>query len=308
MNKQKLISVTIGIPAHNEEQNIENLLKSLDSQKINGFSLDRIIVVCDGCTDSTAKIANSHKSKWKVQVYNDGKRLGKLKRLEWVYRTNKSDVILILDGDVLPKGDNFVFEMLNSFSQGIGIVGGNSQTIKPESQFGLLLNSWSSVWKDIRHAYKSGSNVYNSRGCCLALTNEFAKTVKFPINIYSDSSYLFFAVLKKGLKFKFSPKAIVYYRKPENVSDYLSQSTRAVPEKPRLAELFGEQVYLEYKIPLSFKLLSLIRSFLKDPINVLLGMLLNYSILIYTKFGVAKYSNKITWSQSISTKKAITLN
>src|SRR3990170_5283265 len=41
-------TVTVGIPAHNEEQNIKQLLTSIVSQKGN-FVLEKILVTTDGC-------------------------------------------------------------------------------------------------------------------------------------------------------------------------------------------------------------------------------------------------------------------
>ena len=50
MNTQ---SITIGIPAYNEEANIKYLLKLLLNQKIKNAAIHEVIVVSDGSTDGT---------------------------------------------------------------------------------------------------------------------------------------------------------------------------------------------------------------------------------------------------------------
>jgi len=53
---KKLITVSIGIPAYNEEANIGKLLSSLIKQKEAGFIIKEIIVVSDQSTDKTDEI------------------------------------------------------------------------------------------------------------------------------------------------------------------------------------------------------------------------------------------------------------
>ena len=52
--------ISIIIPAHNEEDYIEKTLQNISEQTLKE---KEIIVVCNGCTDNTAKIAKKHTSK-----------------------------------------------------------------------------------------------------------------------------------------------------------------------------------------------------------------------------------------------------
>lgn len=51
----KKLTVTIGIPAYNEEQNIGHLLVNIFNQSTSIAILDEIIIVSDGSTDNTIK-------------------------------------------------------------------------------------------------------------------------------------------------------------------------------------------------------------------------------------------------------------
>ena len=60
----KKISLSIGIPAHNEEANIGRLLENLLTQPLEDFLiLEEIIVVTSGCTDRTEKIVDKFAKK-----------------------------------------------------------------------------------------------------------------------------------------------------------------------------------------------------------------------------------------------------
>ena len=64
MNKKP--TVTIGIPAHNEEANIANMLNSVISQEQKSFFLEKIIVALDGCTDNTESEAREFAKKYPI--------------------------------------------------------------------------------------------------------------------------------------------------------------------------------------------------------------------------------------------------
>src|SRR5688572_21677183 len=103
----KKLTVSIGIPAHNEEGNIAQLLDTIIKQRQNSYILEQIYVACDGCTDKTAKIVSKYAKRYKfIKLIDDKKRLGKAERLNTMYQLNKSDFILIFDADLLLDTNN----------------------------------------------------------------------------------------------------------------------------------------------------------------------------------------------------------
>ena len=56
---EKLPTVTIATIACNEEANIKKFLESVLDQKEKGFKISTILVISDGSTDHTVKIAKS---------------------------------------------------------------------------------------------------------------------------------------------------------------------------------------------------------------------------------------------------------
>ena len=73
----KLTSLSIGIPAYNEEGNITFLVNSILKQKLSGFILKEIIIVCDGCSDKTVSLVKSLKNN-KIKLIVNSQRQGKV--------------------------------------------------------------------------------------------------------------------------------------------------------------------------------------------------------------------------------------
>src|SRR3989338_9662387 len=101
MKKQKK-TISIGISVYNEAETIENLIMSIVRQDQTDFTLERIYVICDGTNDGTDILVEKLAQKFSIiRLLNDGKRKGKIRRLSELFKLNLSDVLMILDGDVV---------------------------------------------------------------------------------------------------------------------------------------------------------------------------------------------------------------
>lgn len=95
---------TVIIPAYNEERTVANVLKVVKEVDV----LDRIIVVSDGSTDNTAKIAES----MGVDVIILEKNIGKGGALKAGLDSCTSDVVLFLDADLIGLSKEHVLQLL----------------------------------------------------------------------------------------------------------------------------------------------------------------------------------------------------
>jgi cellulose synthase/poly-beta-1,6-N-acetylglucosamine synthase-like glycosyltransferase len=92
------VTVTILIPAHNEQASLPVTLSSLASQS---HRPERIIVVADNCTDSTVAIAREHGVEVIESQGNTGKKAGALNQaLEYLLPgQGDNDIIMVMDAD-----------------------------------------------------------------------------------------------------------------------------------------------------------------------------------------------------------------
>ncbi|HLP23997.1 MAG TPA: glycosyltransferase family 2 protein [Microbacteriaceae bacterium] len=92
------VSVTVLVPAHNEEQLIAGAIESLHAQE---RVPDRIIVVADNCTDRTVDIARSYGVDIFESVDNRDKKAGALNQVmaEILPSMGPNDTVMIMDAD-----------------------------------------------------------------------------------------------------------------------------------------------------------------------------------------------------------------
>jgi cellulose synthase/poly-beta-1,6-N-acetylglucosamine synthase-like glycosyltransferase len=108
------ITITVLIPAHNEEGSILATLTSLVSQSRRP---DRIIVVADNCTDSTISLAQSAGVEIFVTMNNDKKKAGGLNQalVEVLPGQGENDIVMIMDADTV-LNDGFLESAVSRFT------------------------------------------------------------------------------------------------------------------------------------------------------------------------------------------------
>src|SRR4030065_104507 len=92
-------TVTVGIPAYNEEKNITSLLFAINQQSRNNFILDKIILLSDGSTDQTVTKAKQIKD-FGLYISENQQRMGKAYSLDKIISQTNSDVLFIFDADI----------------------------------------------------------------------------------------------------------------------------------------------------------------------------------------------------------------
>ena len=307
MKKDKF-TVSIGIPVYNEKEGIENLLDSIIRQDANNFNLDSIFVLCDGTNDGTDTIVEKlAKKDSNIRLINDRKRKGKIERLKEIFRLNVSDIILVLDGDMVLGRPDVITEIVNYFKKNeAAIVSANNQPVESETFTGKMFNYWSYIWYLARLRFNDGDNVHNIRGCSMAISREFARKINFPPKVNSYARYMYFFCQQQRREFYFAKNALVLYRKPDNLQEYIVQISRASPDKDKLEEIFGSWIKEKYKVPVKYKLLALFDSFFHNPLLFVSSALFNFVTSKYTYKDV-RSKNSTIWETAPSTKKRITV-
>src|SRR4051812_43376875 len=94
------VTVTVLIPAHNEEGSLPATLTSLLSQS---YKPQRIVVVADNCTDSTVAVASHAKVEVFESTGNSKKKAGALNQAlnELLPNQRDNDLIMVMDADTI---------------------------------------------------------------------------------------------------------------------------------------------------------------------------------------------------------------
>ncbi|MDD2807154.1 MAG: glycosyltransferase [Patescibacteria group bacterium] len=304
MNKK--LSVTIGIPAYNEEANIEQVLKSILTQKETFCEIKKIIVLSDGSSDKTNEIVvrMSHQnSKISLEVTNE--RKGKAYQLNKLYSLCDSNISLQFDADIVLFDDNVVDNMVYPFTtnNNITVISGNNIPLPGKTFIEKLTNGSDLLWQEVRLNYLDGRNIYNSSGCITAIRKSFLNSYKIPAGTVADQQYLYLSCVTSGGQFWVAKNAIVKYRSPSNLKDFFRQASRSLNEKKQIELMFSENIDHHYYIPRKIKYIAIIKRLLTSPI-ITSGAIMLQIILRFLPNQEAIPKNGL-WTMIKSTKKIV---
>jgi cellulose synthase/poly-beta-1,6-N-acetylglucosamine synthase-like glycosyltransferase len=296
-------TVTIGIPAHNEEKNIISLLNSILLQKGNNFEIEKIVVACDGCTDNTAKMVETFSKKYNhIKVIDDGNRIGQAARLNNFYKELTSDLFIAFDADVILGNRHVISELINHFKNtNIGLVGGRVFPLPQKTFIGKIVVAQEYFWSKVVNSINHGDNAHAHTGPISAGSKEFLKSVKRPKHIVANDRFLYFTAIKNGYLFKSAKNAFVYIKVPSTFDDYMKQHTRFIDSSVDIKKYFGSWVDQYYYIPYSIKLQAYWNTFIKYPFY-LPFILIMVSLRRILSFMYSDTGNKGLWTQIQSSK------
>ncbi|OGM20502.1 hypothetical protein A2714_03880 [Candidatus Woesebacteria bacterium RIFCSPHIGHO2_01_FULL_38_9] len=298
-------TITIGIPAYNEEQNIANMLDSVLAQK-GSFKLEKIIVACDGCLDKTPDIVRKFQMQNKNIILLEGKRReGKLYRLNQIYKRSKSDILLTFDGDILLSNETVIEKMISKLTEdkNVILVVAHQVPVKPTNFKETIFYTAYKIWEETRVHVNEGDHIHNLQGAAVAMRAKLAKKLRYPKTLTTDQGYLYLFAKKYG-KFKYAYQAIIFYRVVKTLKDFRRLSQRTLhQDQQTAAKHFGKEALNEYKIPVHNKLKALIINFVKSPLFTSLAILVNLYVRLFPLNNNGKPENK--WKIVTTTKEVI---
>lgn len=284
--KSRKVTVTIGIPAYNEEVNIKHLLESLLAQKQESFFLKEIIVISDGSTDKTVKIARSIKSPI-IRIIDGKKRLGQSERQNQILSICKGDVLVIIEADTLPASDSTISELIKPFTKesipNLGMTVGQAIRTPPKNFFERITIHGDEVKKEIFSKWRNGKNLYMSNGHAMrAFSSDFLGQLEWPKDVTEDS-YAYLKLCQLGFSIVKQPNAIAYVKNVTNFEDRLEQSTKFISGKKLFIKYFSpEFVDNQFNIPKILIFKHLAKEFFQEPLLTILYLLQVISLRLHT--------------------------
>lgn len=297
------LTVTIGIPAHNEEKNIGKLLELIVSQKKDFYTLERVVVICDGCDDATANIVRRFIKDYNfITVIDDGTRKGQAARLNQLYQMNGSDILITFDADVLLADERVVETIVRAFdSPEVGLAGAEDRPYPPKTFFEKIVVAGIDLWYETRKDINGGRTIHNHHGCVSAASRKLCKAVEIPCQIIGNDDYRYIKAMELGFQFQYARDAVVYYRAPKNLKDFLSQQGRFLIIKHQMARLFGQDVYKLYPVPMKNKLNALCFMLIRHPLLISLTILLQFALRLFQSRFIKNNQNSF-WRTAQSSK------
>ena len=292
-------TVTIGIPAYNEEANIGFLLQELLRQKQKNYKLEEILIASDGSKDKTVSVINKIQNK-KVKVLDSKERRGTAVRQNQLLKVAKGDILVLINADIMIKDRNYIEKLvLPIVKQKSDLTATVWKELNPRNFFEEILFVSMKIKRNAFEKFNSGNNLYTCTGTARAFSKRLYKTLQFPSSIGEDAFSYLFCIYNK-FNYQFVKNTIVYYRLPSEYKDHERQSIRFIQSKKKFSKLFGKDfVTAQYKIPMQLYVISGLQYLLKFPLHTMLYVFLYCGITLKSYF-VSKLSD--VWEISSSSK------
>lgn len=303
MNTKKTYTVTIGIPAHNEEANIGLLVKELLKQNLHGLNLKKVIVASDNSTDTTCEIVSDLGKVYpKVKLIKSVKRLGKPGQINKIFSHSNTDFVVILDADVTVASNDALYNLILPMIEdtGISLTSGISIPNSPQNFAQRVAFAGFTFW-DYSRFITVNSELYYCEGPIRAFRKDLYEKIAFPPTIAEDV-YPYLYAMENGFKFKRALSAQIEYKLPSTLTDYVKQMTRAIKTVGAQEKYFSRKTISKYyTIGPKSKIISFIHCFNEYPIEMLFYVGLLGLPKIKSLFLIPMDSG--VWNVVLSTKK-----
>lgn len=298
MNKN--LTLSVGIPAYNEEMNIGKLVKSILDQDYGKIKLGKIIIYSDGSTDGTNAIVRGINSN-KIKLIASGKRRGQAHAQNIIFKNSASDILVLLNADILIKDNNFIRNLAGPITakKGVGLTSPMVVPLSPDNFFEYIIAK-GHLEKNKLFATIGKNNIYLCHGRARALSKKLYKSFKFP-NVIAEDAYSYLINKELGLEFYYVRNSKIYFRSPQSLHDHLKQSIRFVQGIKQLENFFDvNAVRKQFYIPKTKYMQYMFNYFKNSPLEAIIYVLVQITSITFSLFG-RKYNH--IWNVSVSSKK-----
>jgi glycosyltransferase involved in cell wall biosynthesis len=285
--------ISIGIISYNEEKNIITLLNSIKCQYLGKFFIKEIII-SDDSNDNTPFLIEKFIKKnpqISIRLFHYNKRRGAYAGWNEIFKNATGDYLILYDADVI-LAEQTTYNLVNAFSRDtVGLCASNPQPLAFSSIYGRATKFITNWLQNIR---KYGLTQFTVMGRGLAIKADLAKKIIIPENIIAIDYYLQIKVLELDKQVVYVKNAIIYFKTPENLDDFLSQVLRANFGHKQLS------FYKTKKLPIISNIKITLKSIFSDPLGGI-ATLYCYCFIPYYKL---RNKNKISskWKIAQSTK------
>ncbi len=213
-------TVSVCIPAYNEERNIDALLTDLRSTQLSGGEILEVLVDVSGSTDRTAEIVRSHSNLWRVvRAVDSGERDGLLRALDRLIHMATGSVVVRIDADVRLHPACLERLLQGLSDPEVGIVG--PRIVPGPSRSPIVRWASRAEWAIHDHVSRRQPK-----------TTVVQAFRRLPISLPADSGLedagLQQQVERSGYRAAYVPGALVFILPPSNVRGMLLQRIRTI--------------------------------------------------------------------------------
>ncbi len=290
--------ISIGIPIYEAEDGLVLTVNSIINQSFYD-SIKEILIVVDG-KEINKEVLKQLTNK-KIRIVNFKKRQGQSTRINDIFKLLDTNQIILTNDDVL--FDEKVIENILKYYSEIDLLASNVRSIKKNRFFEKILDIGQSMRLSIAKDWNEGDNYLSCNGRLIVLSRKLYKNLSIPEKIWNNDAYIYIQLQMLNLKFYFAPDVVVYYKSPSTLKEHLSQSNKFQKSLIDLQRYFKEDISSFYMVPLSTKIVAIIKVLLKSPRLTVFYSLIFVGTRIKGYFSRPEFVRQGFWKTDPSTKR-----
>ena len=316
------MTVSIGIPSFNEEDNISHLLHSIvnlnksglqpghpnsskeDSGATNGNNIPlstdfRIteVIISDDSSDNTSRIVKeiaAANPSLNIRLLHHETRRGVSAAWNEIFREASGEIIVLYDADIIIDADATA-HLVESMKGNIGLCASNPMPLLLNTSIVARASRFVAHW--LGSVRNKRLSQYTVMGRALSISSKAAKRIVIPENVIALDLYLQCKVLEQGLGVLYKKNAVVYFKPPDNMLDFSSQILRATNGHKQIKHLArASRCNLDFETGA----VTTLKSAIKDPKGAVC-LILCYLALPYYKTKLSDIDS-VKWHIAKSTK------
>jgi len=297
------LTVSISIPAYNEEHNMDNILSQIFAQKQKGFIIDDIFVSSDGSTDHTVKIAREYEDRG-VIVYEGKINRGQTYRQNEIIARTTSDVLVLLNADLLLGDKEVISRLISPMLKGADLSAQWAKPLPPKTFLEHILYAGFELKYFVYSRHKEGNNIYTCVGHMRALSKRFYSTVVFPTVSEGEDQFLYLKCIRDGFLYQYTEARNLFFKLPDTFNDYKDYAKRIFQTQKKFSNVFSKElVSTERSLPSRLQIRGCLFALLKHHIHALLYIIMHVVIQQWalkqpenseSAFKVAKSTKKLS--------------
>ena len=217
-------SITIIMPAHNEQRYIEKSVKSAVKAKFKGKK--QIIIINDGSKDKTKKILDKLEKQYPIQVIHQSHK-GKVKSINAALKLATGKLIAIIDADSIIKEDALMKAIPYIKQKKVGIVCSTVKVANRKHPLGMYLHM-EQLYNSLLRALFTKINVNIVAPGPLSIYDKkiLEEVGGFSYKGYSEDVDIAIRYIKKGYKIEHCEECISETNMPLDTKGFLRQRSR----------------------------------------------------------------------------------
>ncbi len=243
------ITLTVGIPAYNEEANICQLIDDILAQSFDGIILKKVIVSSDASIDETNSLVSGYKDP-RVTLISNKVREGIAARLNQIFESSSTDCLVVMNADTRIKDPLFMQKLTSPIKNAVDMTSARIEEVAGTSLLDKALIFGMDMKRKTVEAIHNGINVYTCCGLARAFSKKLYSTMRFETSIGEDA-FSYFYVKAQSLSYQYVTDTSVMYKISSNFLQHQKQTLRFFESQRIMKARFGDSnVTKEYSIPM----------------------------------------------------------